>query len=76
MMPVYFSLRCFVIASAFRVIRISITLREQLTYQDEKLLSIKLLLFSYPPVITFVLGAQKNRLSETVLFSTHNICFS
>ena len=22
-----------------------------------------------------VLGAQKNRLSETVLLSTHNICF-
>ena len=24
---------------------------------------------------TFVLGVQKNRLNETVLMSTHNICF-
>ena len=30
---------------------------------------------SYPSVLTFVLGAQKNRLNETVLLSTHNICF-
>ena len=29
----------------------------------------------YLSVLTFVLGAQKNRLSETVLLSTHNICF-
>ena len=26
-------------------------------------------------VLTDVLGAQKNRLIETVLLSTHNICF-
>ena len=26
-------------------------------------------------VLTYVLGAQKNRLIETVLLSTHNICF-
>ena len=32
-------------------------------------------IFSYVPVNSFVLGAQKNRLVETVLFSTHNICF-
>ena len=30
---------------------------------------------SYPLVLTYVLGAQKNRLIETVLLSTHNICF-
>ena len=30
---------------------------------------------NYPSVYTYVLGAQKNRLIETVLFSTHNICF-
>ena len=41
----------------------------------QKILSIKLLLFSYPSVLTYVLGAQKNRLTETVLLSTHNICF-
>ena len=35
----------------------------------------KMSLFSYPSVLTFVLGAQKNRLNETVLLSTHNICF-
>ena len=33
-------------------------------------------MFSYPSVLTFVLGAQKNRLIETVLLSTHNICYS
>ena len=32
-------------------------------------------IFSYPLVLTDVLGAQKNRLTETVLLSTHNICF-
>ena len=30
---------------------------------------------SDPSVLTYVLGAQKNRLIETVLLSTHNICF-
>ena len=42
---------------------------------DKKKLSVKLLIFSYPPVLTYVLGAQKNRLIETVLLSTHNIFF-
>ena len=39
-------------------------------------------MISYPSVLTYVLGAQKNRLIETVLLSietvflsTHNICF-
>ena len=40
-----------------------------------KKISIKLRLFSYPYILTFVLGAQKNCLIETVLLSTHNICF-
>ena len=35
----------------------------------------KLLIFSYLSVLTFVLGAQKHRLNETVLLSTHNIRF-
>ena len=30
-------------------------------------------IFSYPSVLTVVLGAQKNRPIETVLLSTHNI---
>ena len=34
-----------------------------------------MLIFPYPSVLTYVLGAQKNRLIETVLLSTHNICF-
>ena len=38
-------------------------------------MSIKLLIFSYSSVLTYVLGAQKKRLIETVLLSTHNICF-
>ena len=36
---------------------------------------VKLLIFAYPSVYTFVLGAQKNRLNETVLLSTQNTCF-
>ena len=35
----------------------------------------KIVIFSYLLGQTFVLGAQKNRLIETVLLSTHNICF-
>ena len=31
--------------------------------------------FSYPSVLACVLGAQKNSFIETVLLSTHNICF-
>ena len=38
-----------------------------------KIVSVKLRIFSNPSVITFVLGAQKNRLVETVLLSTYNI---
>ena len=34
---------------------------------------VKLKIFSYPSVLTFVLGAQKNLLTETVLLSSHNI---
>ena len=37
---------------------------------------IKLSLFLYPSFKASVLGAQKNRLIETVLLSTHNACFS
>ena len=37
--------------------------------------SVKLSIFSYPSVLTFVLGAEKIRLIEKVLLSTHNICF-
>ena len=40
-----------------------------------KFLSVKLKIFSYLSILTYVLGAQKNRLIETVLLSTHNICF-
>ena len=32
-------------------------------------------MFSYPSILTHVLGAQKNRLIETVHLSTHNIGF-
>ena len=38
-------------------------------------MSTKFQIFSYLLVKTCVLGAQKNRLIETVLLSTHNICF-
>ena len=41
---------------------------------ENKILSSKLLIFFFSSEI-YVLGAQKNRLIETVLLSTHNICF-
>ena len=37
--------------------------------------SVNFLIFSYPSILTYVLGDQKNRLNEKVLLSTHNICF-
>ena len=43
--------------------------------KEAKELSVKLVVSSYPSVLTYVLGAQKNRLIETVLFSAHNIMF-
>ena len=43
-------------------------------FRKTKCLSVKMLVFSYPSLIAYVLGAQKNRLNETVLLSTHNIC--
>ena len=48
---------------------------------DHRNFSVKLLIISFPSIVTYVLtktyvlGAQKNRLIETVLLSTHNICF-
>ena len=44
---------------------------------DEKKMDehVKLRIYSYPSFPTFVLGAQKNRLMETVPLSIHNICF-
>ena len=40
---------------------------------QHKIVNIFLSTFSYLPTLTDVLGAQKNRLIETVLLSTHNI---
>ena len=37
--------------------------------------SVKLAIFSFPSVLTYVLCAQKNRLIEMVLLSTSNIYF-
>ena len=47
------------------------------TYQNEAcgIFESKFVIFFYPIVLTYVFGAQKNRLIETVLLSTHNICF-
>ena len=39
------------------------------------ILQVKLSLFSYATTETYFVDAQKNRLIETVLSSTHNICF-
>ena len=42
---------------------------------QSKFKSINLQIFSYQSVLSYVLGAQKNGLIETVLLSTHNIWF-
>ena len=43
---------------------------------DKQFFSVQLLIFSYPALfLKYGLGAQKNRLLETVLLSTGNICF-
>ena len=54
----------------------SVLVEVVLFHRDTIFLSGKLLIFSYPSVLTCVLGAQKNSLIETVLLSTHNIPFS
>ena len=41
----------------------------------QKIIRVKFKIFFYPYILAYVLGAQKNRLIETVLLSTHNICF-
>ena len=43
-------------------------------HNESKILSVKLKLLSYPIVLTYVLGAQKNRLIEMVLLGTPNTC--
>ena len=43
--------------------------------QNKKKIRAELRIFSYPLILTEVSDAQKNRLIETVLLSTHNICF-
>ena len=44
-------------------------------FRQTKYLSVKWWIFSYPSVLTYVLGAQKTRLIDTVLLSTHDIYF-
>ena len=44
-------------------------------FRKTKFLIIELSIFSYPSVLTNVLGAQKNCLIETFFLSSHNICF-
>ena len=64
---------CFLVKSPVAVWTRHIICEKQNTDAESE--NIKLCLFSYPSVKTYVLGAQKNRLIETVLLSTHNICF-
>ena len=40
-----------------------------------KSLSVKMFIFSYLVVVTYVLGAQKSHRIDTVLLSAHNIGF-
>ena len=43
-------------------------------YKKNRIVSL-LCIFESTIILTYVLGAQKNRLIETVLLSTRNICF-
>ena len=45
------------------------------TVPGEKLYERKTVIISLPINLSMCLGAQMNRLIETVLLSTHNICF-
>ena len=40
-------------------------------FQKTKIVESKFRIFSYPSILTDILGAQKNRLIETVPLSTH-----
>ena len=42
---------------------------------DNIILECNIVNIFYPSVVTYDLEAQKNRLIEMVLLSTHNICF-
>ena len=43
-------------------------------FLHQQFFSIKLRIYSYPSILTCVLGALKNRLIKMVLVSSHNIC--
>ena len=58
------------IAEFFRKFLVSNTGLDKQKFSAEKML-----IFSYQSVWSYFLGAQKNRLIETVLLSTHNVCF-
>ena len=48
---------------------------DHIYFKINKFFERKIVNISYPSVLTYVLGAQKNRLNDTILLSTHNICF-
>ena len=58
-----------------RPIELKFHMKTPHSYRLTKIFSHKIFIFSCPSILTYVLGAQKNRLIETVLLSTHNICF-
>ena len=53
----------------------TVTCKYNHTFRLKINFSVKMLIFSYPSIFTYILGAQKNHLIDTVLLSTHNICF-
>ena len=55
--------------------KLKVIVHSQHMKRSTKFVSVKIKFSSYPSVLTYVLGVQKNRLIETVLLSTHNICF-
>ena len=57
--------------------RINLTkqIRDLTIVANPAFFSVKLYMFSYTSVLTYVLGAQKNRLNGTILLSTNNLCF-
>ena len=58
------------------VINYTVTLKVSLcTSLDKQNFQRTIVNISLPIILTYILGAQKNRLIETVLLSTHNICF-
>ena len=66
--------KCMLVNSKWRITDQTASWEEVHRSSNAKFLSI-MQLFSYPAILTYVFGTQKNCLIEVVLWSSNNICF-